>query len=82
MGALGLMIERTSNMTYRDYVRQHVFLPAGMKDSDFFNMEYCTVNVAEGCDPIRSKDGTLLGWKRNIYSFLPIPLDHRTAALT
>ena len=69
---LGLMIEQASEMDYRDYVRQHVFAPAGMKDSDFFNMEYCTVNVAEGCDPIRNSNNEEISWKRNIYSFPPI----------
>jgi hypothetical protein len=29
-------------------------------------------DVAEGCDPIRDKDGTVLGWKKNIYSYPPI----------
>jgi len=53
---LGLMIERASSMTYRDYVRQHVFVPAGMKDSDFFNIENCARDLAEGCDPIRNSD--------------------------
>ena len=69
---LGLMIERASNMTYRDYVRQHVFVPAGMKDSGFFSMEDCTPNVAEGCDTIRDTNGEVIAWKKNIYSFPPI----------
>jgi len=29
-------------------------------------------NVAEGCDPTRDATGTIVGWKKNIYSFPPI----------
>jgi CubicO group peptidase (beta-lactamase class C family) len=29
-------------------------------------------NVAEGCDPSRDATGTIVGWKKNIYSFPPI----------
>jgi len=69
---LGLMIERATGMQYRDYVRQHVFAPAAMASSDFFEKDRVYENVAEGCDPIRSADGVVLGWQRNIYSFPPI----------
>jgi CubicO group peptidase (beta-lactamase class C family) len=69
---LGLLIESISGMTYRDYVRVNVFAEAGMTDSDFFRMDRVTNNVAEGCDPIRDATGTVVGWKKNIYSFPPI----------
>jgi CubicO group peptidase (beta-lactamase class C family) len=69
---LGLLIESISGMTYRDYVRTHVFADAGMTASDFFRMDRVNHDVAEGCDPIRDATGTVVGWKRNIYSFPPI----------
>lgn len=69
---LGLMIEKVAGMAYRDYVRKHVFSPAGMSNSDFFSMEHCAANLAEGCDPIWSDDGAVMGWRKNIYSFPPI----------
>lgn len=68
----GLLIEQASGQPYRDYVRQHVFRPAGMADTDFFAMDRAQARVAEGADPLLDAAGTLTGWKRNIYSFPPI----------
>jgi len=69
---LGLMIERVSGLTYREYVQRNIFDRAGMSASEFFHLETCVPEVAEGCDPIRDDEGTIVRWKRNIYSFPPI----------
>lgn len=69
---LGLLIEKASGLSYRDYIRQHIFAPAEMAHSDFFRMDLVYEEVAEGCDPLRNEDGTLRGWKKNIYSYPPI----------
>jgi len=69
---LGLMIEKVTGRTCRDYVRQNIFARAGMVHSDFFRMDRVHDNVAEGCDPIRDEGGNVVGWKKNIYSFPPI----------
>lgn len=69
---LGLMIEQATGMSYRDYVRRHIFDKAGMVHSDFLDMGQVNENVAEGCDPIRNEDGSVMGWKKNIYSYPPI----------
>ncbi|MGD8397700.1 MAG: serine hydrolase domain-containing protein [Anaerolineae bacterium] len=69
---LGLMIERATGQSYRDYVREHVFAPAGMTRSDFFRLDRFHEEVAEGADPIRDGHGRIVGWKKNIYSFPPI----------
>jgi len=78
---LGLMIEHVTGMTYRDYVRAHIFKPAGMTRSDFFDMALVNEQVAEGCDPLRGPvlepgqpraAGAITGWKRNIYSHPPV----------
>jgi CubicO group peptidase (beta-lactamase class C family) len=66
------MIEKATGMSYRDYVRKHIFEKAKMPRSDFFDMGQVTENVAEGSDPIRNEDGIITGWKRNIYSYPPI----------
>jgi len=69
---LGLMIEKVSGLSYRDYVRQHIFARAGMTHSDFLRMDRVNENVAEGCDPLYDAAGQRVGWKKNIYSYPPI----------
>jgi CubicO group peptidase (beta-lactamase class C family) len=69
---LGLMIEKATGLTYRDYVRKYIFENASMAHSDFLRMDRVHENVAEGCDPIRNEDGKIEGWKKNIYSYPPI----------
>ncbi|HEY8180724.1 MAG TPA: serine hydrolase [Thermoanaerobaculia bacterium] len=43
---LGLIIERESGQTYYDYVRDHIFKPAGMKDTDSFPLDAKVANRA------------------------------------
>ncbi len=69
---LGLMIEQSTGMSYRDYVREHIFDRAGMDQSDFLSLDRVHENVAEGADPIRDSDGEIVGWKRNMYCFPPV----------
>jgi CubicO group peptidase (beta-lactamase class C family) len=69
---LGLMIEKATGMSYRDYVRKHIFEKTGMSRSGFFDMGQVNEMVAEGCDPIRNEAGEITGWKKNIYSYPPI----------
>jgi len=69
---LGLMIERATGATYRSYVAEHVFVPAGMKRSGFFRMDVIEPDVAEGVEAIEDEDGGVVAWRRNIYSYPPI----------
>lgn len=69
---LGLLIEKVTGLNYRDYVRQHIFAPAGMTQSDFLHKMQVHENVAEGCDPLLDEAGQIIGWKKNIYAFPPI----------
>jgi CubicO group peptidase (beta-lactamase class C family) len=68
---LGLVIEKVSGMTYRDYVREHVFAPAGMGGADFCAMDGTCENLAEHYKKIEHDDGTV-EWRKNIYSYPPI----------
>jgi CubicO group peptidase (beta-lactamase class C family) len=69
---LGLMIERATGSTYRSYVAQHVFAPAGMSRSGFFRMDVVEPDIAEGVEAIEDENGGTAGWRRNIYSYPPI----------
>ncbi|HEX6109043.1 MAG TPA: serine hydrolase domain-containing protein [Ktedonobacteraceae bacterium] len=69
---LGLLIEKASGLSFRDYIRQQIFAPAEMFHSDFLRMDDVNEDVAEGCDPLRDEHGTIVAWKKNIYSYPPI----------
>jgi CubicO group peptidase (beta-lactamase class C family) len=69
---LGLMIERASGRTFREYVTEHVFARAGMTSSGFFRMDVVEPDIAEGVEPIEGAEGGVIGWRRNVYSYPPI----------
>jgi CubicO group peptidase (beta-lactamase class C family) len=69
---LGLLIEKASGLSYRDYVRQRIFAPAGMQRSDFLRVDMINDEVAEGCDPLRDDQGAIVGWQKNVYVQPPI----------
>ncbi len=56
---LGVLIERVSGQSYYDYVREHVFKPAGMKATDSLPEEQVVKNRATGYM------GRAGGWKPN-----------------
>jgi D-alanyl-D-alanine carboxypeptidase len=45
---LGLVIEKLSGKSYYDYVRENVFGPAGMRDTDSFEIDRLPANTAIG----------------------------------
>lgn len=63
----GLALEKATGGSYRDYVVDQIFAPAGMT-AGFFDMREAVPDVAEGWEP--AADGT--GWRSNIYSYPPI----------
>ena len=52
---LGAIIERVSGQSYYDYVREHIFKPAGMKNTAFYDSDSNSPNIAIG---YTSFDGT------------------------
>lgn len=69
---LGLMVERATSMTYRDYVAEHVFARAGMTDAVFASSDIVTPRIAEGADPVRDDSGGIAHWQRSVFSYPPI----------
>jgi CubicO group peptidase (beta-lactamase class C family) len=68
---LGLVIEKATGLSYRDYVRQHIFAPAGMTGADFCAMDGVCADLAEHYKRIEHEDGTV-EWRKNIYSYPPV----------
>jgi CubicO group peptidase (beta-lactamase class C family) len=61
---LGVVIESATGGSYFDYIRQHIYEPAGMEGSDSYEMDYPVENLAIGYDP---NPGGEYGWKNNLY---------------
>lgn len=60
---LGLVIAKSSGQSYYDYIRQHIYQPAGMINTDSYDMDQPIANLAIGYMP--SKNNT--GWKNNVF---------------
>ena len=55
------MIERATGSTYRSYIAERVFAPAGMNRSGFFRMDVVEPDIAEGVEPIEGERVPSLG---------------------
>ncbi len=69
---LGLVIEKVTGSNYRDYIASNVFNRAGMNNSGFFSMDGVNGNTAEGYQSITDSHGSVVGYKKNIYSYPPV----------
>ena len=61
----GVVIEKVSGQTYFDYIREHIYKPAGMINSDCYEMDQPVPNLAIGYDHTPNNS---TGWRNNLYS--------------
>jgi CubicO group peptidase (beta-lactamase class C family) len=62
---LGAIIEKVSGQTYFDYVKERVFKPAGMSNTDFYELDSDTPNLATGYTRVGVTARALLESRRN-----------------
>jgi len=65
---LGAIIEKVSGQDYYDYVREHIFKVAGMNNTDWYEADLITPNLASGYTREGMADRAANVRKNNIYS--------------
>lgn len=60
---LGAIIEKVSGQSYFDYVRENLYKPAGMTNTDCYEMDQDTPNLAIGY----TRERPSRPWKNNLY---------------
>jgi len=61
---LGVVIEKVTGKDYFDWIREHVYAPAGMTRTDCYEMDQPVENLAIGYE----RDATSAqGWRNNLY---------------
>ncbi len=61
---LGVVIESVTGQSYFDYIRKNIYEPAGMKNSDCYEMDYPVENLAIGYSP---DPNSKYGWQNNLF---------------
>ena len=64
---LGLIIEKVSGQTYFDYVKEHIYKPAKMVNTDAYELANAIPNLATGYTMSLEEPGQ---WKNNIFTNL------------
>jgi CubicO group peptidase (beta-lactamase class C family) len=62
---LGLVIEKITGQSYYDYVRERIFRPAGMVDTESYELDGTIPNLANGYSMSLDNPGK---WKSNFYT--------------
>lgn len=62
---LGAVIESVAGQSYFDYIRENIYQPAGMNNSDSFEMDRPTPNLAIGYSREAGPAGT--NWRNNLF---------------
>ncbi len=61
---LGVVIEKATGVNYFDYIRENIYAPAGMENTDCYDMDCPVENLAIGYWPSTE---CASGWKNNLY---------------
>ena len=69
---LGAVVEKVSGQNYFDYVREHIYKPAGMKDTDSYAADEVTPNLAYGYTRFGGDDPLGMEPRRANYMSLPL----------
>lgn len=64
MFLLGVVIEKVTGEDYFDYIRKVIYEPAGMTNTDCYEMDYPVENLAIGYSPDWKSP---YGWQNNLY---------------
>ncbi len=67
MFMLGVVVESATGENYFEYMREHVYGPAGMEDTDCYDMDCPVENLAIGYWQPWGPAGCSSGWKNNYY---------------
>jgi len=54
---LGVIVEKASGQSYYDYVREHVYEPAGMTGTDAYEVDAVVPNLAQGYERTETDEG-------------------------
>lgn len=67
---LGAIIEQVTGQDYYEYVREHIFKPAGMTDTDWYEADQPTPNLASGYtrEGLEGQSGNSGARRNNIYT--------------
>lgn len=63
---LGAVVEKASGQSYYDYVRENIYRPAGMVNSDCYELDRVNTNLAIGYEKDYTDDG--IRFRNNIFS--------------
>ncbi len=61
---LGVIIEKASGQSYYNYVREHIFKPGGMLNTDSYEADVPVLNIAEGY----TRENSEQALRKNIYT--------------
>jgi D-alanyl-D-alanine carboxypeptidase len=69
---LGAIVQKVSGENYFDYIREHVYRVAGMKDTDSFDRNQIVPNLAYGYTRFEGNDPLGLEPRKSNWSTLPV----------